>query len=153
MNNTNPEDDQQESAGPLFESSHNDKKLEGGIEGSFDLDALRLGQDFAEQLGVKKALVTVPVRRPPKHTFVRVRAGEEWRLTTRVIEFKEDREVFLVGRDLWDETSAETIPVTLATAIDRQGVLFIWWLRVPDERRNGNTMRSSPSRATPCYNN
>ena len=73
-----------------------------------DLDSLRLSQDFCEQANVKKALVTVPVRKPPKHTFVRVRDGEDWRLTTRIFDFKEDREVFLVAPEILPAIGAET---------------------------------------------
>ena len=38
----------------------------------FDLDNLRLRQDFAETVGVKKLLMTIPVRRPSPQDFVRV---------------------------------------------------------------------------------
>src|SRR5262245_56173499 len=37
----------------------------------FDPGSLRLSQSFAACLGVKKALVTVPVRKPDKAWFVR----------------------------------------------------------------------------------
>ena len=109
---------------------------QGGEAGGINLEELRLGQDFAEQVNVQKALVTVPVRKPPKHSFVRVRGGQEWGLPTRLLDFKEDREMYLVARPLWEATAAETIPVQLATAIDRQNVLFLWPLRLPDERGN-----------------
>ena len=35
----------------------------------FDPAALRLNQDFAETVGVKKLLTTVPVRKPGKRGF------------------------------------------------------------------------------------
>ena len=43
-------------------------------EDPFDPTRLRLSQDFGEQIGVKKALLTVPVRKPDRQWFVR--AGE-----------------------------------------------------------------------------
>ena len=43
---------------------------------------LRLSQDFGASVGVKKAIVAVPCRKPHRHEFVRVRPGDEWRLET-----------------------------------------------------------------------
>ncbi len=44
-----------------------------GIEAPvFDPASLRLSQNFHESLGVKKALITVPVRKPGKQDFIRV---------------------------------------------------------------------------------
>lgn len=98
----------------------------------FDLSALRLGQDFGAALGVKKLITTVPVRKPDKQAFVRVRPGEEWRLQTCLLEFKEpEREVFLVAPALWSELGAEIKPTALFTAITRQGVLFLWPVKLP----------------------
>jgi hypothetical protein len=45
----------------------------------FDLENLRLPQNFSETAGVKKLLRTVPVRRPNKQDFVRVHPDESYR--------------------------------------------------------------------------
>ena len=37
----------------------------------FDLDSLRLRQDFASSVGVKRLLTTIPIRKPSKEWFVR----------------------------------------------------------------------------------
>src|SRR5262249_13633362 len=52
---------------------------------------------------------------------------------TAVIELKEDRETYLVSRDLWDELAGEAtfLPTSLFTTINRQGVLFLWPIRLP----------------------
>jgi hypothetical protein len=98
----------------------------------FDLASLRLDQNFAETVGVKKLLRTVPVRRPNKQDFVRVHPDIEHRANIPVIELKEDRELYVVsGRDLVSELSAEISYVTLFTAINRQGVVFLWPTRLP----------------------
>ncbi|MHC4178532.1 MAG: hypothetical protein ACYSWU_13560, partial [Planctomycetota bacterium] len=98
----------------------------GGLEGDaprdrFDPASLRLGQDFASTIGVKKVLTTVPCRKPNRHEFVRVRPGEDWRLETGVFEDRVNREVYLVQRDLWVELAGEVYPVCLFLAINRQG--------------------------------
>jgi hypothetical protein len=99
----------------------------------FDPASLRLSQDFAATLGVRKALLTVPVRKPDKSWFVRVNPDAGYRLQTAVIELKEDRETYLVEKALWPELAAESTfaPRALFTAMNRQGVLFLWPIRLP----------------------
>jgi len=100
----------------------------------FDLASLRLSQDFASAVGVKKLITTVPVKKPSKEWFVRTHPGLDYRLQTAVLELKEgDRETYLVARDLWSELSSEPTfsPRLLVTAINRQGVLFLWPIRLP----------------------
>jgi hypothetical protein len=99
----------------------------------FDLDRLRLPQDFAANLGVKKALLTVPVRKPNRQDFFRVHPGEDWRLETVILELKEERETYLVDRDLWGELPGELILKILYTVINRQGVLMLWPISLPGE--------------------
>ena len=63
----------------------------------FDPAALRLDQSYADTVGVKKLLTTVPVRKPNRQDFVRVHPDPAYRLTpAAIIEVKEDREVYLV---------------------------------------------------------
>src|SRR5262249_823974 len=99
----------------------------------FDPAKLRLSQDFAAELGVKKALVTVPVRKPDKTWFVRVHPSPDYRLTAAFLELKEEREVYIVSPDLWPKLGTETAvkPCTLFTAVNRQGVVFLWPVRQP----------------------
>jgi hypothetical protein len=63
----------------------------------FDPASLRLDQSFADTVGVKKLLTTVPVGKPGRQEFVRVHRDPMFRLTpAAIIEVKEDREVYLV---------------------------------------------------------
>jgi len=97
----------------------------------FDLERLRISQDFESMAGVKKALLTVPVRKPDRQWFVRVHPDELWRLETAVIEIKEDRETYLVDPSMWSELAGEIVPKVLFTTINRQGVVFLWPVRLP----------------------
>ena len=72
-----------------------------------DLEELRLSQNYTESLGVKKALLTVPVRKPGRQDFVRVRPGTDWYIETGVLELKEERETYLVDPALWPELPGE----------------------------------------------
>jgi hypothetical protein len=96
-----------------------------------DLSALRLSQDFAATVGVKKALLTVPVRKPAKEWFVRT--SPALRIETAVLELKEDRETYLVTPALWSELASESTfgPRALFAAMNRQNVLFVWPVRLP----------------------
>jgi hypothetical protein len=99
----------------------------------FDPASLRLSQDYAASLGVRKALLTIPVRKPDKSWFVRAHPDAAFHLDTAVIELKEDRETYLVAPNLWSALAAESTfsPRALFTAINRQGVLFLWPVRLP----------------------
>jgi hypothetical protein len=99
----------------------------------YNLESLRLGQDFASAVGVKKLVTTIPVRKPSKEWFVRTHPDPDYRLQTAVLELKEDRETYLVSPTLWCGLASEATfsPRLLVTAINRQGVLFHWPIRLP----------------------
>jgi hypothetical protein len=62
----------------------------------FDLSALRLSQNFLETAGVKKQLLTVPVRKPNPQDFVRVHPDPAYRADLLAVELKDDRETYVV---------------------------------------------------------
>ena len=110
----------------------------------FDPAALRISQDFAAAAGVKQVLATIPVRKPGKQDFIRTHPSEEYRLTTVVIELRDERsESYLVTPDLRDELIGEVIPVTLFLAINRQGVVFFWPCKLPDPSGRVNAWHES----------
>ena len=92
----------------------------------FDPERYRLPQDFSAGLGVKKVLTTVPVRKPGRQEFARVRPGEEWRLQTGLLIDKVNRESYLIDPSLAPELAGEITVVCLLTAITRQKVVFLW---------------------------
>jgi hypothetical protein len=104
----------------------------------FDLASLRLNQSFLETAGVKKLLTTVPARRPSAQDFVRVHPSPEYRENFAMIDLKDDREDFLVRPELLPDLAGEVVYKTLFTAINRQGVVFLWPIRLPapDERKS-----------------
>jgi hypothetical protein len=97
----------------------------------FDLTKLRLSQNFVETAGVKKLLTTVPVRKPHPQEFIRVHPSPEYRAALAVIELKDDREIYLLTPDIARELPGEYVSVMLYTAINRQGVVFLWPVRLP----------------------
>ena len=97
----------------------------------FNLEDLRLSQDFASQVGVKKALLTVPVRKPNRQEFVRTHPDPNYRFETALLELKSEREMYVVAPHVQPELPGELIPMVLFMAITRQGVLFLWSIRLP----------------------
>jgi hypothetical protein len=97
----------------------------------FDLDALRLPQDFTEGLGVKKLLTTIPVRKPHPQWFVRVHP--EMRLNAAILELADTGDVYIVTKGVVAELAEHLKIKTLLLAITRHGLLFIWPVKLPDE--------------------
>jgi hypothetical protein len=104
----------------------------------FDLASLRLNPSFLETAGVKKLLTTVPARRPSPQDFVRVHPSSDYRENFAMIDLKDDREDFLVRPEILSELIGEVIYKTIFTAINRQGVVFLWPVRLPtpDDRKS-----------------
>jgi len=92
-------------------TSEDDTNSIGATPDPFDPASLRLGQDFALNLGVKKALLTIPVRKPSKESWVRVHPNPDYSLVTTVIELKEEREFYLVAPALRSELASELVSV------------------------------------------
>ena len=97
----------------------------------FTPENLRLSQSFNEMVGVKKILTTVPVRKPGAQDFVRVRPGPEYRENFPIIDLKDDREEFVVTAALVPELLTEVVNKTLYLAINKQGTVFFWPVRLP----------------------
>jgi hypothetical protein len=104
----------------------------------FDLASLRLNPSFLETAGVKKLLTTVPARRPNPQDFVRVHPSPDYRADFALIDLKDDREDYLVRQEVLSELISEVVFKTIFTAINRQGVVFLWPVRLPapDDRKN-----------------
>jgi len=98
---------------------------------SINIARLRLSQDFEAVATTKKRIMTVPVRKPNRQEFVRTRAGEDWRFPAALFETKDDREVFLVEPSLWPTLAREFQPKVLYLATNRQGIHFLWPVRLP----------------------
>jgi hypothetical protein len=114
----------------------------------FDPAALRLDPSFAETVGVKKLLTTVPVRKPNRQDFVRVHPNPAYRLTpAAIIELKEDRDVYLVTPAMASELPGEFAAAALFTTVNRQGVLHLWPVKLPGVDGKHNEWHRSAAEA------
>ena len=95
----------------------------------FDLASLRLNPSFTA--GVKKLTTTVPAHRPGPQDFVRVHPSSEYRADFAMIDLKDDREDYLVRPEVAPDLAGEVVFKTIFTAINRQGVIFLWPVKLP----------------------
>jgi hypothetical protein len=97
-----------------------------------NLSELALPQNFAEAAGVKKVITTVPVGKRQRHEFLQLHPDPSWRLTTGILELKQERgESYLVAPGLWNDVGDFIQPTTLYTGITLQKVLFLLPVRLP----------------------
>jgi hypothetical protein len=123
---------------------------EDALNPTIDLDRLRLSQNFADVVGVKKQLLVVPVRKPDRQWFTRVRPEPDWWFTTATLTVKEERgsETYIVDRALWEFLPGELVPTRLIVGISRQNAVFVWPLRLPgSDGRSDAWSRSALSAA------
>jgi hypothetical protein len=110
----------------------------------FAPENLKLSQAFAETAGVKKLLTTIPVRKPGPQDFVRVHPDAAFRENFPIVELKDEREEYIVTAELVPALVGEFVTKTLFTAINRQGTLFFWPVRLPSpDGKNNDWWRSS----------
>src|SRR5262245_22456470 len=97
----------------------------------YDLSNLRLDQSFVESAGVKKLLTSVPVRKPNPQDFIRVHPDPQYRAALAIIELRDDRETYLVSPSIAPDLPGEFVMANVYTAINRQGVVQLWPVRLP----------------------
>jgi hypothetical protein len=95
--------------------------------------------------GVTKLLTTVPVRKPGKQDFVRVHPAPEYRLCgTAMIELRDERETYLVTPAYAQSLDPQAFSLcNLYLAINRQKVVFLWPVKLPDPSRRANGWHTS----------
>lgn len=98
--------------------------------GLADLSRLKLAT-AAEATVSRKVLMTVPCRKPGRQEWIRVRSGDEWKLSTNTLVSREENKVYLVEPELWPQVVGDLVPTQLVTVINRQGVVSLWPLRLP----------------------
>jgi hypothetical protein len=97
----------------------------------FDPRRLRIDPAVGDHLGVKKALLNVPVRKPNRQEFFRVRTGTNFRLAIAAIELKDEREFYAVLPGIAAAILGETKPVEIRLCISRTGGVFLWPVPLP----------------------
>lgn len=115
---------------------------------AFNLNSLRLPQNYSDLVGVSTLTTTVPVKKPGKFDFFRVHPDPTYQFQTALLELKEESEVYLVDPLLWPELEPYLSKKILFVCINRQKVVFVWPARLPDPNgRLDNWSKSALSAA------
>lgn len=118
-----------------------------------DLTEFALTETFGET-AAKKALITVPVRKPSREAFVRTHPDPERWKPFSLVELKEVGKIYLlspsVGETLLEMGETVLIRAQLVQSIDRKGNVFFWPLRLSDRE---STWHSSAQRAAELAKN
>ena len=99
-----------------------------------DFSQFALSQNFGSQIKATKRLTTVPVRKPSKTQWFRIHP--EYKLDVLLLKYGDSGDDFyLVDPSLADQLIDLAQAFKLFVAVDRQGVVFVWPLRLPDADR------------------
>ena len=112
----------------------------------FDPDSLRITGDV-NTVGAEKLLVRLPVRKPTKQEFFRVRVDAEYRLPCAILEIKEEREFYLVTPEALPVLSEDVRHVELRLCLNRQGAPFMWPVPMPGPDGRTNSWHESAREA------
>jgi hypothetical protein len=123
-----------------------DNEPEGPANIFSDLAALRL-DDAASLTGLVEHLAHVPVRKPARTEFIRVHPADDMALAASIFDDQEERETYFVPPQARPWLIGQLKPVLLHTCVNRQGVLFLWPVLLPDnnsgrQRAWGETARN-----------
>jgi hypothetical protein len=97
----------------------------------FAPENLRVDLNISEGVGVKKVVLTIPVRKPSNQDFIRVHSSPDFRLALAVIELRDERETYLVLPSVARDIPGEYITVMMYACINRAGNVFLWPVRLP----------------------
>ncbi len=88
-------------------------------------DVARLRATPLSDVGVKKVLLTVPVRRPGRNEFFRVHPGPEYALDCYVLEYSEgmNNETYWVSQEVQADVVDQLRPVRIFTCANKQGAV------------------------------
>ncbi len=116
----------------------------------FDVRSLRISPDSIDAVTLTRRQTTVPVRRPDKTWWVRVRAGEEHCGYFNLLELDNAQEIYLVAPEIADGLGGEKAcrKKQLVTAINTQGNTFLWPLNLPTGSRGDSWTESATAAKT-----
>ena len=119
---------------PLQEEPPMSKEEPPAASQPTDFSQFALSQNFGAQIKVIKRLTTVPVRKPSKTQWFRIHP--EYKLDAPLLKYGDScDDYYLVVSSLADQLIDVAQAFRLVVGVDRQGVVFVWPLRLPDADR------------------
>jgi hypothetical protein len=115
--------------------SSNGKAQEGRDDGGpFDPRKLRISQRFGEGQDVRRILVSASARKPHRQEFFRTHPDAGMSIEVALLDLKAEGQIYLVDPALAPYLPGEAVPKILFTTITSHGALFLWPIKLPDER-------------------
>lgn len=117
-----------------------------------DLTAIRLEPAQNADMVIQQKTVSVPVRKPTKEEWVRVRPGIDYNIRVGIIELRVEMEMYLVAPNIVPSLATETTFTQrlLFSTITRQGTFFLWPVRLPDFEGRHDSWNKSALDAAKC---
>jgi hypothetical protein len=112
-----------------------------------DLNALRLPQNFGENIGVRKMLNHVPVGKPSPDRFFRVHQDPTMQFSALIYEDKSTKDIYVVTSGLAEVFGRLARPVVLHLAVDRRGNPFLIPVPLPSSNGSRNPWHESLAQA------
>ena len=116
------------------------------VSATIDLRAVRLSQNYGDQVKTAKVLTHVPVKRPAKHHFIRVHPGEDYRLEAMIIELDGD-DTYLLHPEVACLFPDLAKPVRLHLYVNRTGSIGLWPVKLPGDDGKTNPWHASAAEA------
>ena len=125
---------------------------EGGGESKIpkiDLNSIRLNQDFDTQNLGEKVIDRIPVRKPHKTEFFRVRPESEFQIAAAMLEVQEGmgKKEYLLNPSIAGSIGSLVRKKALFVAINREHNLIVVPVNLPDETGRLDTWSQSRYRA------
>ena len=102
----------------------------------FDPSRFRMAASSNPEGGARKVITHIPVSKPGKQQFVRVRPGAEVQMECGLLKLVTDERPYLVAPEVAHLIGVDIKFVCLRMAIDRQGNVSLW--PVPRSALDGN---------------
>jgi len=115
------------------EGSSNGKGCGDQNANPFDPARIRISQGFGDTAHVRRVVASCPVRKPDRQEFVRVHRAAEMSIEVALLEFKQERQHYVVDPSLASSLPGEAVPKLLVTAISQHGGLMLWPIKLPDD--------------------
>jgi hypothetical protein len=125
------------------EKGKNERHNTGTEDDGLNLEDHRISQDFESNIRVKKAIISIPVRRPGKQEFFRVHPKDDMSFKTYALKVDADNEFYVVKPDLLSEVADCIIPVVLFTTINTSESMTLWPVKLPGSDGKMNSWNQS----------
>jgi hypothetical protein len=83
----------------------------------FDPARLRISQGLGDTAHLQRVVASCPVRKPDRQEFVRVHPEPEMSIEVALLEFKQERQHYVVDPSLASSLPGEAVPKLLVTAV------------------------------------